>query len=155
MKISLVPVNEYLEENVEFQANPLCHESLAMTCDFYTRVGFHKPWIGYYAKSGDQLVGCAAFVGRPVNGTVEIAYGTFEPYRSQGVATAICGVLVDLALQTDPTLRVTAHTLREENYSTRVLRKNNFFLAGTIYVPEDGDVWEWEYQGPLLPLQQI
>ena len=148
MQLTLAPVNEHLEQNEEFLANPLCRESLTMTCDFYKRVGFHKPWIGYYVKQGDQLVGCAAFVGRPVNGTVEIAYGTFEKYQRQGVATAICKILVDLALKTDPTLRVTAHTLREENYSTKVLRKNNFFLAGTINVPEDGDVWEWEYKAP-------
>ena len=146
MEITLVPVNEHLEQNEEFLANPLCAETLRMTCDFYKRVGFHRPWIGYYVKSGDDLVGCAAFVGRPINGTVEIAYGAFECHQRRGVATAICRVLVELALQTDPSLRVTAHTLCEENYSTKVLRKNNFFLAGTINVPEDGDVWEWEYK---------
>ena len=146
MQLTLVPVNEHLHQNEEFLANPLCRESLTMTCDFYKRVGFHKPWVGYYVKEGDELVGCAAFVGRPINGTVEIAYGTFEKHQRRGVATAICKVLVDLALATDPTLRVTAHTLREESYSTKVLRKNNFFLAGTINVPEDGDVWEWEYK---------
>jgi hypothetical protein len=37
-----------------------------------------------------------------------------------------------LALKTDSTLRATAHTLREENYST---------------IPEDRDAWEWEYTG--------
>jgi [ribosomal protein S5]-alanine N-acetyltransferase len=147
MEIILVPINEHLEENSEFLGNPLCIESLHMTCDFYKRVGFYKPWIGYYVIRGNEPVGCASFVGRPVNETVEIAYATFQPYQRQGVAAAVCKALVDLALKTDPSLRVTAHTLCEESYSTSVLRKNNFSLAGTINVAEDGDVWEWEYSG--------
>ena len=147
MDLILVPINEHPEQNGKLLAYPQCIESLDMTCEFYKRVGFYPPWIGYFAGCGDELVGCAAFVGRPIDGTVEIAYATFEKYQRQGFATAICKILVDLALKTDSTLRVTAHTLCEENYSTKVLRRNRFSLVGTINVPEDGDVWEWEYTG--------
>jgi|SRR5450432_2908600 len=144
-RVELVPVNEHLEENPEFAANPLCKESLQMTIDFYRKVGFNPPWICYYAKENENLIGCAGIKGKPVNGSIEIAYGTFEEFRKQGVGTRICKALVDLSLETDSSVRVTARTLPENNFSTKILRKNNFRFIGNVNDPEDGDVWEWEY----------
>ena len=117
-----------------------------MTIDFYKKIGFVPPWIGYYVEQNDDLVGCAAFKGQPVNGTVEIAYGTFEQYRKQGIGTEICKHLVGLSLKTDPFVRITARTLPEENFSTRILKKNNFIFTGTVNDTEDGEVWEWLYK---------
>ena len=97
----LVPVNEHLEENPEFVNNPLLQESLLMSIDFYKKVGFTTPWICYYVQQDGELVGCAGFKGKPVKGTIEIAYGTFEKYQNQGVGTGICRILVDLSLKTD------------------------------------------------------
>jgi [ribosomal protein S5]-alanine N-acetyltransferase len=142
----LVPVYEHLEENPEFNSNPDCLESLHMSIDFYKKVGFLPPWICYYVKENEDLVGCAAFKGKPVGGSVEIAYGTFEKFRNQGVGTAICKILVDLSLKTDPSVRITARTLAENNFSTKILKKNRFKFLGDVYDPEDGNVWEWEYQ---------
>ena len=135
-----------MNENPEFANNPRCVESLQMTVDFYKRIGFSPPWIGYYVKEKDILIGCAAFKGKPVNGTIEIAYGTFEEFRNQGVGTNICKILVNLALKTDPAVRVTARTLAENNYSTKILKKNKFQFVGGLVDPEDGDIWEWEYK---------
>jgi hypothetical protein len=39
---------------------------------------------------------------------------------------------------------VIAHTLPEENASTRALRGNGFAHAGEVIDPEDGRVWRWE-----------
>src|ERR1700686_2639572 len=128
--MELVPVNEHLEENSEFAANPLLKESLNMSIDFYKRVGFSPPWICYYVKQDDELVGCAGIKGKPVNGTIEIAYGTFEQYRNQGIGTGICKILVDLSLNTDPSIRITARTLAENNFSTKILKKNRFNFLG-------------------------
>ena len=144
--MKLLPIKEKLEDNETFSSNPLCVETLLMTIDFYKRVGFVEPWIGYYAEENGQLVGCAGFKGKPINGTVEIAYGTFEQYQKQGIATNMCKQLVELSRSTDPSIRITARTLPEENFSTSVLRKNNFLLTGVVNDPEDGDVWEWLYQ---------
>jgi RimJ/RimL family protein N-acetyltransferase len=85
-------------------------------------------------NSHDTLVGSAAFKGKPKEGRVEIAYGVFPHYQNQGIGTEICGQLVLLALETDPTVIVTARTLPEENYSTRILRKNNFAFGMTKMV---------------------
>jgi [ribosomal protein S5]-alanine N-acetyltransferase len=144
--MELIPVLEHLDENPEFVNNLRCRESLQMTVDFYKRIGFLPPWIGYYVKENEILVGCAAFKGRPVNGMIEIAYGTFEEFRNQGVGTNICKILVDLALKTDPAVRVTARTLAENNYSTKILKKNKFQFIGGLVDPDDGDIWEWEYK---------
>ncbi|MEO7394672.1 MAG: GNAT family protein [Chitinophagaceae bacterium] len=144
--MQLIPIKEKLEENEEFTSNPLCQETIQPAIDFYKKTGFVKPWIGYYAEENGQLVGCAGFKGQPVNGTIEIAYGTFEKHRKQGMGATICKRLVDLSLATDPSIRITARTLPEENFSTRILKKNNFIFIGTVNDPEDGEVWEWLFK---------
>jgi len=143
--MELIPINEKLEDNEEFVNNPLCQESLYMTIDFFKRVGYKAPWISYYAHEGGKLLGCAAFKGAPQDGSVEIAYGTFEPYRRKGVGTEICKLLVELSLKTDPRVTITARTLPETNFSTRILEKNGFVFSGVVNDPEDGEVWEWVF----------
>ena len=145
--MSLLPIKETLEENQAFANNPLCNETLGMCIKFYKKVGYTPPWICYYVEENGELVGSAAFKGQPIYKTVEISYGTIENHRQKGVATRICKQLVELSLATDPSVRITARTLPEKNYSTRVLEKNNFILLGFVTDPEDGEVWEWEYKG--------
>ena len=147
--MTLQPIKQTLEENEAFANNPLCNESLSMCIDFYKRVGFDPPWICYYVEENGELVGSAAFKGRPINNTVEISYGTMEKHRQQGVGTRICKQLVELSLATDASVRITARTLPEKNYSTKILEKNNFNLLGFVTDPEDGEVWEWEYKNKI------
>lgn len=144
--MELLPIYETLDENATFAENPLCQESLFMCMEFYKKVGFTPPWLCYYVKQGGELVASAAFKGMPINGTVEIAYGTFEKFQRQGIATAVCKRLVELSMKTDSSVRITARTLPENNYSTRVLEKNDFICLGIVQDPEDGPVWEWEFQ---------
>ena len=144
--MTLLPIKQTLEENEAFANNPLCKESLAMCIDFYKRVGFTPPWICYYVEENDELVGSAAFKEQPIYNTVEISYGTMENHRQKGIGTRICKQLVELSLATDPSVRITARTLPEKNYSTRILERNNFILLGFLTDPEDGEVWEWEYK---------
>lgn len=141
----LIPIKEKLEENKEFTSNPICLDTIFMSVEFYTRVGYDPPWIGYYAVMNNEIVGSGAFKGKPLNGTVEIAYGTMENFRNRGIGTTICARLVELALQTDPSVKITARTLPVESGSTHILLKNNFIMNGTINDPEDGEVWEWIY----------
>ena len=145
--MELVPIKELLEENGAFVENPLCQDSIYMAIDFYKKVGYNPPWISYYVKIENELVGAAAFKGKPVNGKIEIAYGTFGKYRNQGNGTSICRQLVNLSLKTDPSVTITARTLPEENFSTKLLRKNDFVFGGTVIDPEDGEVWEWIFKG--------
>ena len=92
------------------------------------------------------MIGSAGFNGQPVVGKVEIAYGTFERFRQKGLGTEICQLMVELSIKTDPSVVITARTLPDKNYSTRILEKNSFELLGTVIEKEDGEVWEWEYK---------
>jgi [ribosomal protein S5]-alanine N-acetyltransferase len=145
--MKLIPIKEELEDNQEFLDKPLVKETLQMTIEFFKKIGFVPPWIGYYVKLDDQLVGSAAFKGQPKNGKVEIAYGTMEQFRNQGIGARICKELVELSLRTNPSIKITARTLPENNFSTKILKKNNFVFIGPVNDPEDGEVWEWEYKG--------
>ena len=126
--MTFLPINQTFEENAAFANNPLCTESLSMCIEFYKKVGFTPPWICYYVEENGELIGNAAFKGKPINNTVEIAYGTMEKHRQQGIGARICKQLVELSLATDASVRITARTLPEKNYSTRILEKNNFVL---------------------------
>lgn len=153
----LIAVQERFEENERFTCNSLDRETIQMTIDFYNKVGFVPPWIGYYVEVNRNLVGNAGFKGPPINGIVEIAYGTFEEYRKQGIGTAICKKLVKLSIDTDPSIKIIATTFQKENFSARILEKNNFACVGTINDPEDGEVWQWVYKasGPFDKQQTI
>jgi RimJ/RimL family protein N-acetyltransferase len=144
--MELIPIKEKLEENSEFTANPVCQETIYMTIEFYKRVGFTPPWICYYATENGDIVGSAGIKGKPINGKIEIAYGTIEKQRNKGIGEAICKQLVNLSLEADPSVIITARTLPEKNFSTRIPEKNNFDCAGVIDDPEDGKVWEWVYK---------
>ena len=144
--MKLLPIKQTFEENEAFKDNPDCENSLLATVEFFNRVGYNPPWIGYYAEKDGHLVGSAAFKGLSKGNVAEVAYGVFPAFQSQGIGTEICRELVLLALKTDPTVIITARTSPEENYSAKILRKNGFQLAGLIWDEEDGNVWEWIYQ---------
>lgn len=145
--MQLIPILPTLAENTEFLQHPACAEFLPMSIAFFEKVGYNPPWIGYYAQLNGQYVGSGAFKGAPANGRVEIAYTTFDAFRQHGIGTEICRALVALATQADPTITITARTLPERNFSTRILEKNGFAWTGTVMDEEDGEVWEWQYQG--------
>lgn len=146
MEMKLIPIGQTPEENQDFFQHPDCRATIQMSIDFYGKKGFDPPWIGYYAEVDGELVGSAAFKGQPVAGKVEIAYGTFPQYQHRGIGTEICHQLILLSLHTDPSIRITAQILPENNASARVLAKNGFICKGAVLDEEDGEVWEWEYK---------
>ena len=143
--MEFLPIKRTLEENPEFMSNPDCADSLQMSVDFYKLVGFIPPWLCYYVRLNGELVGNAAYKGKPVDNKVEIAYGTIPRFRKMGIGTEICRQLVILAKKTDPNVIITARTLPEYNYSTKILQKNGFRFTGIVWDHEDGDVWEWVF----------
>ena len=150
--MTLVPIAPTLAENAAFAHCPDCMAILPMTLEYYGKIGYQPPWIGYFIGDGERFVGTGAFKGAPREGRVEIAYGTFEAYRKQGYGTCICRLLVEKSLETDPSVVITARTLPERNYSAMLLEKNGFILLGTVEDEEDGEVWEWQYlRYPRLP----
>ncbi|WP_306641640.1 GNAT family N-acetyltransferase [Sanyastnella coralliicola] len=109
--------------------------------DYYQRIGYNQPWVGYLAVQNGEAVGSCGFKGMR-NGITEIAYVTFDPYRGNGVGTEMCRLLCEIASE-HPEIEVTARTLKEPSYSTRILEKNGFRHVRDV-VDEDGvEVWEY------------
>ena len=144
--MELLPIFRRVEENPQFMTNPSAAAICLMMEDYYQKIGFNPPWIGYFSLENGELTGTGGFKGRPVNGAVEIAYGTFEPFRQKGVGSCICRELVLIALKADASLSITARTLPESNFSTKILEKSGFEISGTVQDPDDGEVWEWVYK---------
>lgn len=144
--MELIPINQKLEENEALGAMPFLKDILLQTTEFYKKVGFVPPWIGYFAKKDNSFVGSAGFKGPPVNNKVEIAYGTFEEYWNQGIGTEICRLLVSISMNKDASVKITARTDQPNNFSCKILQKNNFKCMGIVTDPDDGEVWEWVFQ---------
>jgi RimJ/RimL family protein N-acetyltransferase len=107
-------------------------------------------WGTFFAYESEtrRIVGSCGFKARPnPHGTVEIAYFTFAPFEGRGFATAMASDLVVRALSSIEAADVIAHTLPQDDASTRVLIKCAFQHVGEILDPEDGPVWRWRY-GP-------
>jgi RimJ/RimL family protein N-acetyltransferase len=119
-------------------------ELLAQTVQLLTRDPRPDPWGSYMASIGENIVGLCAYKSAPTDkGEVEIAYMTFPAFEGRGHATAMADALTRIAFDAGcPT--VIAHTLPEENGSTRALRRNGFRNAGEVMDPDDGLVWRWE-----------
>lgn len=91
------------------------------------------------------VVGNSAFVGPPNDvGEVEIAYAVVPSFEGRGYGTQAAEALTAFALADERVTTVIAHTLCEENASTRILEKNGFAFAGDFEHPEDGTIWRWE-----------
>jgi RimJ/RimL family protein N-acetyltransferase len=119
---------------------------LTQTLDLLTRDPRPAPWGCYLANEGSDMIGTCAFKAAPnEKGEVEIAYMTFPAFERRGHATAMAGALTRIAFEAGVPM-VIAHTLPEENASTRALRRNGFRHAGEVMDPEDGLVWRWERQ---------
>ncbi len=146
-KMTLLPIDIDVSLNSRFSENSKCEGVLNAYPGYYKKVGYTKPWIGYFATvDGTEIVGCGGYKGKPRDGKIEIAYGTFKNFEGQGIGTEICRQLVLLSLNTDLSIRITARTLMESSASTTILKLNGFECVGIVYDEEDGDVWEWEFQ---------
>lgn len=145
--MNLLPIEIDERRNTRFFEEPECIEVLKVFTEHYKKVGFNKPWIAYFvANDNNNIIGGGGYKGRPKDGKVEISYGTFQKYRGRGIGTEICRQLVLLSLNTDPSVRITARALPENNASIGVLKRNGFECLGTVHDDEDGDVLEWEFK---------
>lgn len=149
--MQLLPIDIDTSKNLRFNENPECVSILNVYPDYYINTGYDKPWIGYFATiDGQEIIGAGGFKGKPTNGKIEIAYGTFKKYEGQGIGTQICRQLVLLSLKTDASVRITARTFQDGYASMAILKKNGFESLGIVYDADDGNVLEWELKA--LPL---
>jgi len=95
-------------------------------------------------RDGGSLLGTCSFKGPPVDGVVEIAYGTEPGHEGKGYATEMAQALVEYAVGTGEVRLVIAHTLPGGGASKRVLEKCGFEYIGDVVDPEDGTVSRFE-----------
>ena len=141
--MELRPININENKRNKLYANTDCQQVLAAYEDFYPKIGFHSPWIGYFVINGVEVVGCCGFTGRPKDGKVEIAYQTFKQFEGKGIASFSCKELISISKKTDHAVIVTAKTSPERNASTRILEKNGFVFSKVVRDEEIGDAWLW------------
>lgn len=144
MELKVIEPNE--DRNNALYTSESCQLLLASYHDFYPKIGFEPPWVGYFVMRDGIGVGSCGFVGAPHDGRVEIAYWTFKEYEGEGVASFACRELLEIAQNADPTVIVTAKTAPENNASTKILTKNGFTYSEVVQDHEIGDAWLWIHQ---------
>jgi RimJ/RimL family protein N-acetyltransferase len=88
-------------------------------------VSWHTYWV-LVEEEQRRAVGMCGFKGAPVEGEVEVGYGTFPGYRRRGYMTEGLARLLQWAFAQDRALRVVAETDPENRASQRVLEKVGF-----------------------------
>lgn len=143
MQFRLDPININEDKTKQCYASPDCQALLQMWEDFYLKIGFNFPWVGYFVKRNDNIVGSCACIRQPGENSVEISYWTFKEFEGQGVATFSCSQLISIVKDVDPTLVIKAKTSPEHNASTKILERNGFLFNRVVQDHEIGDAWEW------------
>ena len=144
MELRPIGINE--DKSNEVYASTDCQEIIKIYDDYYPKIGFNLPWVGYFVVRDNQIVGVCGFTGQPKDGKVEIAYMTFKEFEGQSVSSFSCRQLISISKATDPTIIITAKTSPEHNASTKILEKNGFVFEGNVQDEEIGDAWFWKLE---------
>jgi [ribosomal protein S5]-alanine N-acetyltransferase len=105
------------------------------------------PWLPYLVifYPDRAVVGMCGFKSLPdSHRAIEIGYGIAPSYQGRGFATTAVHQLINIAFESKLVVRVFAHTLPENNASTRVLAKCGMTKVGDAIEPDVGNVWKWE-----------
>ncbi len=143
--MKLIPLDLEADTSDEMYASEDCQSLFKVYEEYYPKIGFHIPWIGYFVVKNEQVVGCCGFKGQPNDGKVEISYWTFQAFEGQGIASFSCKELISISQKTDPNISIIATTAPENNASTKILEHNNFKFSGIVQDHEIGDAWLWIY----------
>ena len=130
MELRRLELNENKQDGI-FNS-PECQQLLNIYDEYYPKMGFNLPWIAYVVVKENQVVGSCSFIGKPIDGKVEIAYWTFKEFEGQGIASFACRELVLIAKKEKPRIIVTAKTAPEKNASTTILEKNGFVYSKIV-----------------------
>ncbi|MDQ1086252.1 MULTISPECIES: GNAT family N-acetyltransferase [unclassified Siphonobacter] len=106
-----------------------------------------EKWGGHLIvyRPDNLLIGSCGYKGQPnEKGEVEIGYEIKASHREKGLATETANALVDYAFTFPEVHLIVAHTLTEENSSTKVLTKVGFKKIGEVEHAQDGIMWRWE-----------
>ena len=98
----------------------------------------------FVERSSSIVVGSGGYTGRPsAEGVVEIGYEIAPALRGRGLGSEAARGLIDHAFSEPSVRSVIAHTLPEENASTRVLEKIGLARVEDVEDREEGTLWRW------------
>ena len=93
----------------------------------------------------NTLIGSCGYKGEPdSSGLVEIGYEIIPSYRAKGLGRETAQGLLDHAIAYRGVHKVVAHTIAEENASTKILQKLGFQHKEEVVDAEEGLLWLWE-----------
>ncbi|MFT3846174.1 MAG: GNAT family N-acetyltransferase [Lacibacter sp.] len=121
--------------------------ALQYSLDRLTDSEDEKNWWTYFPihKLDNKLIGSGGYKGKPTNdGTVELGYEIAPGYRNRGLATEMTNGFIENAFKDTRVKSIIAHTLGQDNPSTRVLQKCGFKKVEEMNDPDDGLIWKWE-----------
>ncbi len=121
--------------------------ALKYSLDRLTENEEENGWWTYFPihKQDNKLIGSGGYKGIPTaDGTVEIGYEIAPDYRNRGLATEMTKGLIENAFKDKRVNKIIAHTLGQENPSTKVLQKCGFEKVQEINDPKLGLIWKWE-----------
>ena len=122
-------------------------EAIPYTIDRLTTHPQEGEWWMHYFFVNGLLVGSGGFVGQPKRGQVEIGYEIAPGFRHRHYGTGAAAALVAKAFESPEVRAVIAHTLPDENPSTKVLERLAFVNEGEV--KEGGQtVWRWRLTRP-------
>lgn len=142
-----------LKLNVNIQDNwtEFGVSALQYSLDRLTESEDENGWWTYFPihKQDNKLIGSGGYKGKPTaDGTVELGYEIAPDYRNRGLATEMTKGLIENAFNDKSVKTIIAHTLGQENLSTKVLQKCGFEKVQEINDPDDGLIWKWELKVP-------
>ncbi len=141
MELKIININE--DKTNEIYASTDSQQLINSMDEYYQKIGFNIPWVGYFVFRNNQVVGTGGFTGHPKDGKVEIAYWTFKEFEGQGIASFACKELITSSKNTDPTITITAKTAPEHNASTKILQNSGFEVSELVQDEEIGNSWLW------------
>ncbi len=101
--------------------------------------------ISYGTLRERAVVGLGGFKSVPdAQRSIEIGYSVAPTYQGKGFATSVARQLIEIAFASKLVDCVCAHTLAEQNASTRVLEKCGMNKESETIDPDLGNLWRWE-----------
>jgi [ribosomal protein S5]-alanine N-acetyltransferase len=105
------------------------------------------PWLPYLFvfRPDRSVVGLGGFKSVPdARQSIEIGYSVAPIYQGKGFATSAARQLIEITFESKLVDCVRAHTLAEQNASTRVLEKCGMNKESETIDPDLGNLWRWE-----------
>ena len=62
MELKTIELN--VDQSKEIYVSTNCQQVINAMKEFYPKIGFNKPWVGYFTFNNNQVVGTGGFTGQ-------------------------------------------------------------------------------------------